>query len=342
MQASLSASSAPAPRRSRARSSVLVGVTSAGEQVYHALGALRVRTQAFLVHGEHGQGHYTGSNGNAGVLYAVLQGDRIVGAVGINVPASLAAERDLIREGRAWQLKRLYCSDASRSPESDVLWTCFKAFATARGEAVFMTALADPLARDERTGASLLGRVYHNSNMMYIGTTKPTRWVYVANGVIKHARQGAITVGPHSMPAGWERRRIPSTIDSRKRVYAAVVLPDSFITSAGTRRRPWSAWRQRAWHHTWSLLPSHRRVAAVQWINARAWDSLEAEQRVFALGEARKQHGDDALRPAFWPGELITRGAGPVWVAVAEQAWMDLDAGLQERTSGRVHLSMRG
>jgi hypothetical protein len=296
------------------------------EHTYHiqrAFGELRRQGLAFIE-----QHHYTGSNGGSGYLFVVLgDADRIVGACLIGPASSMAAERAIVAAPwRVWQIKRLVCLDDC-VPESQLMRHAMREVAASRGETLVVVSYADPVARDERTGRPLLGWVYLAAGLFYVGETSQPRYAVIDDqGRSRSTRQGKVTLKRSTLPPGWRMVRIPAA-----RVWLAVVPPLA-IDGKPTSRR----WRKLQYLAAWRALAPSRRVAAQQWIDFKSWDHRPS--CVTSLGRPKMFRGPQRLQPALWPGSMLRRTAGPVWVPVNWQGnfldELDVDG---EATIGRVY-----
>ena len=301
-----------------------------GYRIVHARGEDLKRARAFV-----SERHYSASPGGTGFMFVVSDpAGAIAGACLVGKSSSQHADRDLIAAPWAVRCcKRLVAADSSPVEESMLLWYALRQTANLLGETVLVASYADPEASDRRSGRPLSGYVYHCSNHYFLGLTRRQRYaVLVERGRLRSARQGTVTLGRHNLPPGWTRVPIRPA-----RIFAAIVTPEYLTAPDGSRRRTTRRWRRHQWHRAWASVHPDRRVAAIQWIEARAWGRL-ARAGTVPLGEPRALRGNARRQPALWQGVDLRRGAAPVWVPPLIQGrLLEEPTVLGEATAGRVY-----
>jgi hypothetical protein len=305
-------------------------------QIIRVLGPLRARVQAFTA-----QHHYTASHGGSGFLFAIVDAGAILGACLVGPHSSMMAERAIIAAPhRVWVIKRLVCLDDCPVPESQLMRHAMRAVAVARAEPIMVVAMADPVARDERTGQPLLGWVYLAAGMFSIGETSQPRYAVLDHhDRWRSTRQGEITLSRRTLPrAGstwrgelvtkdWELHKLPPA-----RVWAAAVTPAAIHGVSTTR-----LWRKRAAARLWRALSPNRRVAAMMWIDFSAW--RRRDRSVVSLGRPRRLRGPQQFQPALWPAHFLTRTAAPAWVPYLwQESFLEESSVVGERTLHRSYV----
>ncbi|KPV52459.1 hypothetical protein SE17_15385 [Kouleothrix aurantiaca] len=283
--------------------------------------------------------HYSSSDGNQGFVHSVRIDDVTAAACLIGGTLSEGAERAIVAEGFACrQVKRLVARDNCPVPESQLLRMAMRDVANKVGPYMSIS-YADPVAIDARTGRSLLGWLYFAAGYFFIGFTSQPRYAVIDHeGALRSTRQGGITLTRRTLPrAGddfqgqrvtkdWQMVKIPPA-----RVWVAPVVPFTLGGEPTSR-----AWRKHQYLEMWRNLVPERKVWAQRWIDKRHWKQLLRDATVEQVEGPRQQTEHEILARGVWPGELMTRTAGPIWPIIEEQGHLFSEAEVAgEVTSGR-------
>jgi hypothetical protein len=341
--------------------------------------------------------HYRGTDGGAGTLIGVYAPDgRIVGACLIGgAPNSPAEHRGLSLDHDVLVCKRLYADDDSPVEESQILRFAMRVAANNRmaevasirpdaprivrrmrrdprdwTKGVLCVSYAEPDAVNPHTGQSLQGWLYLAAGFFFAGYTQPRCAIRQANDTYRSTRDGKRTLGRKDLLPGEEWVELGPA-----RIWVAPVVPEWLPVGHRLLKRAPGGWSSGERKAVLRGMPAHRRLAAQQWVDERAWVRQHASHRE-AIGTPRQVrfacgctahvapdsfsffhdkalarpmqrcpgHGVELtaivqrLQGAYWRGRELSATAGPVWPRELTQQRLFADDFAGERTAGRVFL----
>lgn len=295
-------------------------------------GELRKRAHALLTQ------HYTGVAGNAGRTYAVVTNTgAVLGAVLIGGTASKLQSRSLIGpQVPVRVVKRVFCLDHCCVPESMLLRAAARDTANQLGQTCAVVAYAEPSARDSRTGAPMVGRLYLSSGFHFIGHSGRRRALLDAVGCVRSPRQGKRTLTLATTPTGWCWVDLPPAS-----IWMTIVTPQLLFKN-GALHLTTERWCKRQWKRAWACLPAHRRVAARQWLPHKTWFRLRRAGRMplYPLDPATEVAGPIRRQNALWFGSDLHRNAAPVFPPLLATQ-LALPIGHEETTANRRFVPLR-